>query len=464
MNVRTSGWSAAIGAPRKSGVIGSKRALRFNLYVLLVSLDCFALFAGFCLAGRLRFGSMLHAPVPQILMLVLPVFAVLAVAGQSYCIAVLRSVEIGIGRALRALAFTIFISVLVAFFVKSSADFSRFVVAVGFPTGIVFLVINRLLVDRMIKQGFGGNFVDELVLSEIPHFELPHGVRFIDAKAAGVTHDGDDPIMLDQLSRALRYVDRVVVACPPENEESWGRMLKGFAIQAEILSSRFEMLGVSGIGHFGGEPTLIVNSGPLGLANRILKRTLDLAVTVPVLIFLMPALFIVALLIKLDSPGPVFFKQQRMGEANRLFMIYKFRSMKSEMADANGSLSASRTDSRVTKFGRFLRRSSIDELPQLINVLIGDMSLVGPRPHALGSTAEDALFWEIAPDYWKRHALKPGITGLAQIRGLRGATEKVSDLTKRVEADLEYVANWSLMRDMLILLSTFKVIIHPDAF
>jgi lipopolysaccharide/colanic/teichoic acid biosynthesis glycosyltransferase len=144
--------------------------------------------------------------------------------------------------------------------------------------------------------------------------------------------------------------------------------------------------------------------------------------------------------------------------------MLKFRSMYAGCADRAGTRSTARGDRRVTRVGGFLRRTSLDELPQLINVLRGEMSLVGPRPHALQSTAEDALFWEIDARYWDRHCVKPGITGLAQIRGYRGATEMRSDLRARLQADIEYLNGWSLGRDILILIRTARVMRHSNAF
>jgi polysaccharide biosynthesis protein PslA len=169
-------------------------------------------------------------------------------------------------------------------------------------------------------------------------------------------------------------------------------------------------------------------------------------------------------LIRLDSPGPVLFKQRRIGHGNRQFMMYKFRSMRTDKTDSSGSRSASRDDDRITRVGRFIRRTSIDELPQLINVIRGEMSLVGPRPHPLGSLAGDLLFWEVTHNYWLRHALKPGITGLAQIRGFRGATDREEDLEKRIRCDLEYLSNWSVWRDFLIMLQTLSVLTHKNAY
>jgi lipopolysaccharide/colanic/teichoic acid biosynthesis glycosyltransferase len=142
----------------------------------------------------------------------------------------------------------------------------------------------------------------------------------------------------------------------------------------------------------------------------------------------------------------------------------KFRSMTENKVGKDGGQSASKDDKRVTRIGKFIRSTSIDELPQLFNVLRGDMSLVGPRPHATGSLAGDKLFWEVDARYWQRHALKPGLTGLAQIRGLRGATDREEDLSGRLNADLEYLAGWSLWRDMWIIMATFRVLVHDKAY
>jgi lipopolysaccharide/colanic/teichoic acid biosynthesis glycosyltransferase len=138
--------------------------------------------------------------------------------------------------------------------------------------------------------------------------------------------------------------------------------------------------------------------------------------------------------------------------------------MRTEMCDTAGNQSTQRDDKRITRVGAFIRKTSIDELPQLINVLLGDMSLVGPRPHALGSLAGNKLFWEVNEQYWIRHALKPGITGLAQVRGYRGATVEHADLENRLRADLEYADRWSLWLDVTILASTAKVLVHTNAY
>jgi lipopolysaccharide/colanic/teichoic acid biosynthesis glycosyltransferase len=144
--------------------------------------------------------------------------------------------------------------------------------------------------------------------------------------------------------------------------------------------------------------------------------------------------------------------------------MFKFRSMRQDTLDHEGNRSAARDDDRITRIGAIIRRTSIDELPQILNGLKGDMSIVGPRPHALGSCANDKYFWDIDRKYWQRHSLKPGLTGLAQVRGHRGATEKEKDLTDRLQSDLEYIANWSIQRDIGIVVRTVQVLMHENAF
>ena len=209
---------------------------------------------------------------------------------------------------------------------------------------------------------------------------------------------------------------------------------------------------------------MVVAAGPLALRDRIVKRVLDIILSAVGLIVLFPLLTFVALAIKIESKGPVFFMQSRVGRHNKLFRMFKFRSMYTDRCDLNAVQLTTRNDTRVTKVGGFIRRTSIDELPQLLNVLIGDMSIVGPRPHPLSAKAADQLYWDVDPRYRHRHSMKPGITGLAQVRGFRGNTERTEDLTNRLQADLEYLSQWSIWRDISIILKTFLVLKHSNAF
>jgi len=186
------------------------------------------------------------------------------------------------------------------------------------------------------------------------------------------------------------------------------------------------------------------------------KRLFDVAGGAGALILLSPLLLWIALAIKLSSPGPVFFTQYRYGRNNHRFRIYKFRTMHTHLGDASGVSQTVADDPRVTSFGRFLRRTSLDELPQLINVVIGDMSLVGPRPHVPGMQAASTLYENLVPYYFQRHTIKPGITGLAQVSGCRGSTASANLAISRVDYDLEYIERWSLWLDIKIIWWTVR--------
>ena len=191
---------------------------------------------------------------------------------------------------------------------------------------------------------------------------------------------------------------------------------------------------------------------PLDLA---LKRTLDFAGSLILLVVLSPALLFIALLVKLEDGGPVFFRQERHGLYGSIFRIFKFRTM-GVAASAQGFVQCQPNDMRVTRIGRLLRRTSLDELPQILNVLVGDMSLVGPRPHAV---EHDYQACHAVEDYWQRYAVVPGMTGLAQIRGHRGTTTELRDMISRVQSDLEYVARGTVWLDLGILFSTTSVVL-----
>lgn len=190
--------------------------------------------------------------------------------------------------------------------------------------------------------------------------------------------------------------------------------------------------------------------GPLQLVKRVQDIMLAM---IALLIFALP-MILVAIAIRLDSPGPVLFRQRRTGLNNCEFAIFKFRTMRSAPVEEGVIQQATRTDSRITRVGAFLRRTSLDELPQLFNVILGDMSLVGPRPHAPGTCAAGRPFEQVVARYDARHRVKPGLTGLAQVRGFRGETDTEEKLIHRVASDLEYIDNWSLWQDAVILART----------
>jgi Undecaprenyl-phosphate glucose phosphotransferase len=249
-------------------------------------------------------------------------------------------------------------------------------------------------------------------------------------------------------------IEEVMVEADPNR---WSE-LRAFAADLRVLPLPILFVPVGAVSEMLRRPTRDIGSAtcielqrrPLTVPERATKRCLDLIVAGLALITLSPLLAAVALAIKLDSPGPVFFRQQRCGFNGRSFAVYKFRTM-FVLEDGPSIIQARSADSRVTRIGRWLRRTSIDELPQLFNVLNGSMSLVGPRPHAV---AHDNQFDKIARNYAFRRRVKPGLTGWAQIHGCRGPTPTAASIERRVEYDLWYIDNWSLHLDFTILLQT----------
>jgi putative colanic acid biosynthesis UDP-glucose lipid carrier transferase len=203
-------------------------------------------------------------------------------------------------------------------------------------------------------------------------------------------------------------------------------------------------------------PVVAVCETPFYGFNGMVKRASDLVLATGILLLISPLMLAIAAGVKLSSPGPVLFKQRRYGVDGRKIVVYKFRSM-TVAEDGDVVKQATRNDARVTKFGAFLRASSLDELPQFINVLQGRMSVVGPRPHAI---AHNELYRKLIRGYMIRHKVKPGITGLAQVHGFRGETDTVEKMKARVEYDLEYLRNWSPLLDLQIVLKTLVVVLR----
>ena len=208
-----------------------------------------------------------------------------------------------------------------------------------------------------------------------------------------------------------------------------------------------------------GLPIITLSESPMMGINLVLKAMEDRVLATLGLVMISPVLLVVAIAIKLDSPGPVFFRQERTGWDGQNFRIWKFRTMRVHDPEEGFVRQATRDDPRITRLGRFLRRTSIDELPQLFNVIGGSMSLVGPRPHAV---SHNISYSERIEAYLARHRIKPGITGLAQVRGYRGETRNLTEMIKRVESDLEYINNWSIWLDIKILVRTVAKIFFDD--
>jgi len=228
-------------------------------------------------------------------------------------------------------------------------------------------------------------------------------------------------------------------------------MLSELPVKVQLLPTG--MLGLmhcSRVGYFGRARVLEIAAGPRWVADRLLKRALDLIVASAAGLVMMPFMLLVAVLIKLDSPGPVLFRQVRHGFNNKPIKVLKFRTMATQLGEAEFR-QATKGDDRITRVGKILRRTNIDELPQLLNVLRGEMSLVGPRPHAV---SHNEMFDGHVARLSRRHNVKPGITGWAQVNGLRGETDTIEKMQARIEHDLYYIDNWSFTFDLKILIQT----------
>lgn len=437
---------------------------RLQLYLAMLLADGLAIMFGFGVASWLYLGdftepfSLLHSQV------MLPMYWIIALSLQVYTIQALRVPNFARGRSALSLLGAESVLLFVGFATKSTEDLSRISTIFGLALSLALLIWVRDLLRPLIRARCGEVAVNTLLIDDGgASLRVPHAFH-IDAREHHLAPDLGDPHMMDRLGLYMLNMDRVLVTCPPERRAAWALVFKSANVSGEIVDPEVRKLGVIGARRDRNYGALIVASGPLGLRSRAVKRALDLTLAGGAVLALLPLLLVVALLIKLEDRGPIFFVQKRTGRGNRFFPIFKFRSMRMERLDAAGNRSATKDDDRITKIGKLIRRTSIDELPQLFNVMRGEMSIVGPRPHAIGSLAGDKLFWEVDHRYWLRHSLKPGLTGLAQVRGFRGATDTENDLADRLQADLEYLDGWTIWRDIRIIINTARVLVHDRAF
>jgi exopolysaccharide biosynthesis polyprenyl glycosylphosphotransferase len=459
----------AVGEIPPSGLAGSFERRRLRAYLAQIVADVVIMFGAYILAHILYLGptfqvGLVKGTLPA--QLVLPLYLTIALYNGTYSQASLTNWRTAGSRSVTALAISATLLNFIIFFVRLNTDFSRTTFVIALVIAAAAMALVRRLSVVLMRHRWGASPVNVLVIDDGgPPIPLSNTYR-INAAEHGLRPAVDDPHVLDLFARYVCNMDQVIVSCPPERRIPWAMVLKGSGISGEVLSDFMRQIGALGLVHRDeiGMTTLLVSTGPLGLRSRAAKRLLDVSVSLAALAIALPILVLAAAAIKLEDGGPVLFRQKRVGRRNQMFAIYKLRTMKVERTDGDGHRSASKDDDRVTRVGRILRRTSIDELPQLFNVLKGEMSLVGPRPHAIGSLAGDKLFWEVDPRYWQRHSLRPGLTGLAQVRGLRGATHAEVDLTSRLQADLEYISGWTIWRDIRILFATSMVLLHDRAF
>lgn len=437
---------------------------RLQVYALMAVGDMAIIMASFMLSGAVRSGDLFLPTAIRQAWLLMPLFLVLALYNRTYSARALTSASHAMARAIAALMLATGLLLLITFYAKASEDFSRIAFTLGTALAIVLMAALRIVLARHLRARWGPDARNVLIIddggppvTEAHAYTVSVGDHMLDI-------DADNPRALDQLGRYVQNMDRVIVSCPMEKRKHWAFFLRAAGIDGEVVSEVGRELGAIGLRQHRDFTAMVVSAKPLALRDRAIKRAIDIVLAGSALFALLPLFALIALAIKLEDGGPVFFVQRRMGRGNRFFGMYKFRSMRADRADGDGVRSASRDDDRITRIGRFIRRTSIDELPQLLNVLRGDMAIVGPRPHALGSQAGRKLFWEVDVRYWHRHSLRPGLTGLAQIRGYRGATDCEDDLANRLQADLEYIARWSPWRDIAIILQTARVLVHDKAY
>jgi Undecaprenyl-phosphate glucose phosphotransferase len=274
------------------------------------------------------------------------------------------------------------------------------------------------------------------------------------AKIRGTTSD------LIELYKSASF-DKVIIALPHSAEARLLDLLRRLRRLPVDIVLAPDLMGFNAAeqeaAEVAGLKLLSLANRPIREPQRVLKAAMDILTASAALVLLSPLLLSIAAAIKLDSPGPVLFRQRRHGLGDRLFDVFKFRSMRCDMSDHAGVNQTKRNDPRVTKVGAFLRRTSLDELPQLLNVLRGEMSLVGPRPHSPYMLIGDKRHYEIVSEYSFRHRVKPGITGLAQVSGCRGAVDTADQLKARIDLDLYYIDHWSLWLDVKILCRTAAV-------
>lgn len=347
------------------------------------------------------------------------------------------------------------------------------------------LLLNRLVLTQVVYRARQADMLNEsiIVVGANERAELIvnaiNRTEHLNIKMLGVFDDRIErqlpaslrPHMLGSTNTMLDYirrnpVDRVVVALPwvaTDRIEALLKKLRTVPVRIDLVPNnvvwQFPAINME---RLAGVPVLTIANGRVDEQMGLLKRIEDLVISSLLLLLVSPVLALVALAIKADSRGPVIFKQRRHGFNNQVFEVYKFRSMTMADSASKEIKQATKNDSRITRVGKFLRRSSLDELPQLFNVLLGHMSIVGPRPHAVQHNLE---FGTIISEYFARHNVKPGITGWAQVNGLRGETDTVEKMQRRVEHDLHYIEHWSLMLDMKILIMTaFAVWFQETAY
>jgi Undecaprenyl-phosphate glucose phosphotransferase len=418
-------------------------------------------------------------------------FAVLAIqSSELYKISAFRRFPADCLRLFGAMTIVYASALALIFFLKLDDLFSRvFMLAwYGGSLGVVLgeRALLALLVDRLIRTGrlarrtvlVGGGTAADTLLNQLaiqPQPDLQILGIFDDrtderspAVVAGFPKLGtvDDLLAFSRRTR----IDLIIFTLPITAEQRILQMLRklwvlpiDIRLAAHMNKLHFRPHSYS---YIGSVPLIDIFDKPIAGWDIILKYAFDKIAGGLCLILLAPVMVLVALAVKLDSKGPILFRQKRYGFNNEIVEVFKFRSMRTDMLDFTASKLVTQDDPRVTRVGRFIRKTSLDELPQLFNVVFkGNLSLVGPRPHALQAKAAERQYDEVVDGYFARHRVSPGITGWAQIHGWRGETDTPEKIQGRVECDLYYIENWSILLDTYILLATpFALLKHRNVY
>lgn len=368
-----------------------------------------------------------------------------------------------------------------AFSLKLSDHFSRVWAVAWFVSTFVCLPLGRIVIDAWVRRSASAqNFAERVAIIGLADDTASLAERLTDQRGLRITTrlepgtflaahaDGGQHFEASPLLKSISEgeLDHILIAVP-RAEQDWVRevadILSVRSIPVSLLPNwpHLDFADYSAMS-IAGMPTLRVLDRPMQGLNRVIKILEDRILGTFLSLIALPVLAAIAIAVKLTSKGPIFFQQDRQGFNDKGFMVWKFRTMYHEMEDKLVEQQAAHNDPRVTPVGAFLRRTSLDELPQLFNVVKGEMALVGPRPHAVSTKAAGLPFQEAVDRYAARHRVKPGMTGWAQVNGYRGETDTVEKLKRRVEHDLWYIENWSLWLDIKILGMTVAAVVAGE--
>lgn len=453
-------------------IIRNSSRLEFTLRVT----DLIALWCAGQFAGLVRFSAPLEtsAPVHTILLYLCCALAFLLFSQLDlYSSWRGRSMRSMFGQLASSWALVLLIGLFFSFLIHHVGSLSRLWLFYWYGTGIVALVFSRSIVYSILSfmRRKGLNSKRVIIVGYGPigqemHRRADEQAWFgYDVKAVYPGAENPKPQLSSAVERidslqgiqdfvARNHIHEIWITLPMSASaelQSLQYLLRNALVDIRWIPDTMSMQILSHkMIHFLGLPAVELNQPVSGGVHGIAKDLFDKLFAIFALVMLAPLFLVLAILIKLSSPGPVFFKQPRLGLNGKPFNVYKFRSMK--VHQEHGTVTqATQDDPRITKIGRFIRRTSLDELPQFINVLRGDMSVVGPRPHAL---QHNEMYKDKLEMYMLRHRVKPGITGWAQIHGYRGETDTVDKMAKRVEFDLHYIQNWTLWMDIKIIIWT----------